>query len=137
MTTAKPRPVPKPNVYVSTEPFWEGARNGKLVLQYCKDTGRFQHYPRPVSMYTGSRNLEWREVSGRGEIYACTTVRVSGLGLEGRVPLNVATVELDEKVRIIANILDNSPEEIKIGARVVLAWDRLDEKTPYPAFRLA
>src|SRR5437660_3737858 len=125
------RPVPKPDVYVPTKPFWEGARAGKLMLQFCKDTQRFQHYPRPVSIYTGSRKLEWREVSGKGQIYACTIVRVPGPGLEGRVPLSVATVELDEGVRIIANIAGSNPEDVTIGRRVALAWDQLDGDTSY------
>jgi uncharacterized OB-fold protein len=130
------RPVPKPDVYVPSKAFWDGARAGKLMLQFCKDTNRFQHYPRPVSIHTGGRNLEWREVSGKGEIYACTIVRVPGPGLEGRLPLSVATVELDEGVRIIANIIGSNPEEVTIGRKVVLAWDELDGGTPYPAFRL-
>jgi uncharacterized OB-fold protein len=131
------RPIPKPDVYVPTQPFWDGARAGKLMLQFCKDTNRFQHYPRPVSIYTGSRNLEWREVSGKGQIYACTTVRIPGPGVEGRLPLSVATVELDDGVRIIANIIGSNPEKVTIGRRVVLAWDQLDGNTPYPAFKLA
>jgi uncharacterized OB-fold protein len=122
---------------VPTKPFWAGARADKLMLQFCNDTNRFQHYPRPVSIYTGSRNLEWREVSGKGQIYACTIVRVPGPGLEGRLPLSVATVELDEGVRIIANIIGSNPEEVAIGRRVILAWDYLDGDTPYPAFKLA
>ncbi|MBI1201121.1 MAG: DNA-binding protein [Rhodopseudomonas sp.] len=134
MSGEKRRVAPQPNVYVPTQPFWDGAREGKLVLQYCKDTNRFQHYPRPVSIYTGSRNLEWRAVSGLGVIYACTTLRISGPGLEGRVPLEVATVELDEQVRLIANIADSDPARIRIGARVKLAWDRIDDTTNYPAF---
>ena len=134
MSGDKKRIAPQPNVYVATQPFWDGVRAGKLVLQYCKDTNRFQHYPRPVSIFTGSRNLEWREVSGRGEIYACTTLRISGPGLEGRVPLAVATVELEENVRLIANIVDSEPAAIRIGARVRLAWDRIDDNTNYPAF---
>jgi uncharacterized OB-fold protein len=130
------RPVPKPDVFVPTQPFWDGARDGKLMLQFCKDTNRFQHYPRPVSIYTGTRNLEWREVSGKGRIYACTIVRVPGPGLEGRLPLSVATVELDEGVRIIGNIVGSKPEDVTIGRRVVLALDQLDEGALYPAFRL-
>jgi uncharacterized OB-fold protein len=131
------RPAPKPDVFVPTGPFWEGARQGRLVLQFCKDTGRFQHYPRPVSLYTGSRNLEWREVSGRGTVYAATTIRVPGPGLDGRLPLAVVTVELEEGVRILGNIVESEGKEIAIGARVELAWDRLGDGTPYPAFRIA
>jgi uncharacterized protein len=130
------RPVPKPPVYVDTAPFWTAASEGKLMLQYCKDTGQFQHYPRPVSIFTGSRNLEWREVSGKGTIYACTVIRVPGPGLEGRLPLSVATVELDEGVRILGNILGSDPEKVAIGQRVELAWDRLDDEVTYPAFKI-
>jgi hypothetical protein len=130
------RPVPKPSTYVDTAPFWEGAKNGKLVLQYCKDTGRFQHYPRPVSIFTGSRNLEWREVSGKGTIYACTVIRVPGPGLDGRLPLSVVTVELDENVRIIGNILNADPNSVAIGQRVEVAWDRLGGDVKYPGFNI-
>jgi uncharacterized OB-fold protein len=130
------RPVPRSDVYVATQPFWNGAREGKLVLQFCSDTGHFQHYPRPVSLSTGSRNLEWREVSGDGTIYAFTTLRVPGPGVESRLPLLIATVELDDGVRLLANILDASSGEVAIGKRVHLAWDHLDDDTPYPAFRL-
>jgi hypothetical protein len=134
--TPASRPVPKPDTYVETKPFWEGAKEGKFMLQYCKDTGRFQHQPRPVSMYTGSRNLEWREASGQGTIYACTVVRVPGPGIKDRIPLMAATVELAEGVRIIANILDAQPDDMKIGQKVELAWDTLDDGVPYPAFRI-
>jgi hypothetical protein len=130
------RPAPKENVFVDARPFWAGARAGKLVLQACADTGRLQHYPRPVSLFTGRRRLEWREVSGRGVVYAHTVVRVPGPGLEGRLPLAVALIELEEGVRIIANILDCKPEDVKIGQRVRLAWDHFDDGTPYPAFRI-
>ena len=131
------RPAPRENVYVDTAPFWKGVQEGKLVLQYCTEAKKFQHFPRPVSIYTGRRTLEWREVSGNGVIYACTVVRIPGPGLDGRLPLCVATVELDEGVRMIANILDCTPEQLAIGKRVKLAWDRLTDERNYPAFVLA
>ena len=131
------RPVPAPDRYVPSKPFWENAKKGRLVLQYCLDTQQFQHPPHPLSVYTGSQNIEWREVEGRGTIYAATVVRVPGPGVTGRLPLSVATVELAEGVRIIANIIESAASDIRIGADVALAWDTLDDSTPYPAFRIA
>jgi uncharacterized OB-fold protein len=130
------RPAPKPSVYVDTAPFWEAAKQGRLVLQFCKDTNQFQHYPRPVSIFTGSRNLEWREVSGRGVVYACTVIRVPGPGLDGRLPLSVVTVELDEGVRMLGNIVNVQPDKVAIGQRVEVTWDRLSDDFQYPAFRV-
>lgn len=136
-TTAPTRPIPRQGVYVDSKPFWDGIAQGKLVLQYCTEAKRFQHYPRPVSLYTGRRTLEWREVSGLGTIYACTVVRIPGPGVEGRIPLCVATVELDEGVRIIANVLRCAPGDLAVGKRVKLAIDHLAPDHPYPAFELA
>lgn len=135
-STPAARPVPRIGAYVDSQPFWDGIAAGKLVLQYCTEARRFQHYPKPVSSYTGRRTLEWRETSGKGVIYACTVVRIPGPGLEGRLPLCVATVELDEGVRIIANILNCTPEQMAIGKRVELAWDALTPEQRYPAFQL-
>lgn len=135
MNDKNARPAPAPGAYVPDQLFWDGARDGKLVLQYCAETNAFQHYPRPVSLATGSRLLEWREVSGHGTIYAFTTLRVPGPGTAGRMPLLIATVELDEGVRILANILDATAADIHIGMNVVIAWDRLDGDVAYPAFR--
>ncbi len=132
----KPRPTPKTNRFVDTEAFWQGTRNNELMLQYCPDTKQYQHYPRPISLYTGKRNLEWRKVAGTGTVYACTTVRVPGPGLEGRLPLSVVTVELDEGVRILGNVLNVEPDAVAIGQRVELAWDAINEDTAYPAFNV-
>jgi len=130
------RPVPKKGTFVDTAPFWEGIERGELVLQYCKDTDRFQHYPRPVSIYTGSRNLGWKAVSGNGVVYSRTVLRIPGPGITARLPLVVATIDLDEGARLLGNVLDASPEEVQIGCRVELAWDELDGGQRYPAFRL-
>jgi uncharacterized OB-fold protein len=52
------------------------------------------------------------------------------------LPLSVATVELDEGVRILGNILDVDPDKVAIGQRVVVAWDRLSDDAQYPAFKV-
>jgi hypothetical protein len=131
------RPLPRPNAYVDTKPFWEAARQGRLVLQYCLDAGKFQHYPRPVSVYTGKRNLEWRAVSGKGLVYAHTVTRVPMPGFEDRVPYIVVTVELEEGVRLLANLLNCAPEAVRIGMPVRLCWERLSDDINYPSFEPA
>ena len=135
MAGRSPRPAPAPDQYIPSAPFWDGARAGRLVLQACGDTGRMQHYPRPVSMATGSRNLVWRDVSGRGTIYAWTVLRTPTPGLEDAGPVVVATIELEEGVRILGRLLDADPAAVAIGQAVTLAWDHFDDGTPYPAFR--
>jgi hypothetical protein len=46
----------------------------------------------------------------------------------------VVTVELEEGVRILGNVLDRDPESVAIGQRVELAWDPISDDVQYPAF---
>ena len=133
---APPRRLPAESLYVDSAAFWRGTRESKLMLQYCTDSGSFQHFPRPVSLATGSRRLEWREVAGNGVVYAITTLRTPGLGADGRLPCVLALIELDEGVRILGNLLGDVAD-LKIGDRVSLAWDELGGDARYPAFAAA
>ena len=130
--TPKPRPVPRPTA--NTRFFWDAARRGKLALQYDPDAGRYQFWPRAISTATGRRNLEWRETSGRGEVYSYTVTHVPGAGFEERTPYVVGLIELDEKVRIIGNIVGVAPENVKIGMRVRVTFETLTEDIDYFAF---
>jgi len=59
--------------YGFAKPFWDGTREKKVVIQYCRKTQKFQHFPRPTSIFTGRRgDIEWREISGKGEIFSYT-----------------------------------------------------------------
>jgi len=137
--TAKPapkRPVPVPNTYFQAQPYWDGVKQKKLMLQYCPDTKQYQFFPRPVSNFTGKANLEWRESKQKGTIYAMTLTRVPMGGFEDRVPYPIVTVDLDEKVRMIGLLLNCKPEEAKIGDRVKVCWEALTETQNYPSFEL-
>ena len=130
-------PPPSPPLPVPTEfsaPFWEAARQQKLVIQYCPESGKYQHYPRPVSIYTGKRNIEWREVSGKGSAYALTVTRRGPPAFRGQEPYLVAIVELDEGVRLLTHIVNCSGEDARIGMRVRLRWRVLSDAFSFPVF---
>ena len=124
-----------PKTLPISAPFWEGTREKKLMLQYCLDSGQYQFYPRPVSIFTGSRNLEWREVSGEGEVFTYTIARVGWGPLEGVTPFIVATIRLDEGVTIMSNVIDCDLDRIAIGLRVEPVWAPLPDGTHLLLFR--
>ena len=132
-----PRPLPRVGAYMDTRPYWEAARNGKLVLQYCRDTGKAQFFPRPVSMETGRRNLEWREVSGRGTVYSFTNTFSAWPGHEDRVPYLCALVELPEGVRMMVNLLNVKAGDVKIGMPVKVCFEQLSDEIRLPQFEPA
>jgi uncharacterized OB-fold protein len=128
------RPLPKLGFYLDTKEFWEGARRQKLMLQFCTEGQKFQHYPRPVSVYTGRHTVEWREASGLGRVYSWTVTRSPWPGHESRVPYICAYVDLEEGVRFLCNLVDCREDEVEIGMPVEVRWDRLSDDIVYPDF---
>jgi uncharacterized protein len=53
-----------------TQPFWDAANEGRLVIQHCHACNQLQHPPAPTCQQCGSGDhLAWQEMSGRGTIY--------------------------------------------------------------------
>ncbi|MCX7314892.1 MAG: OB-fold domain-containing protein [Alphaproteobacteria bacterium] len=97
------RPVPVPTH--TSAPFWDAGKRGKFMLQYDPAAKKYQFFPRPVSIYSGSDKLEWREASGRGTLVARTNVQVPLRGFEKLVPFVLAAVNLEEGVRVVARLM--------------------------------
>jgi uncharacterized OB-fold protein len=113
-----------------SEPYWEGTKQKKLVLQRCKVTGKFQHFPRPVSIFTGRRSdIEWCEVSGKGEIYSYTITQRGTPAFRGTEPYAVVSVTLDVGVNFIADIVNCPADELKVGMKVKPYWHPLEDGT--------
>ena len=130
LTVERPLPVPTS----VSKPFWEAAARKELVFQFCRRSGRFQHFPRPISMGSGKRDLEWRRVSGLGHVYAFT-ITERGPGPFRQVGRYVvATIELDEGVRIVSNVVNCDPAAVSVGMRVRLFWLSLSPEINYPLF---
>lgn len=128
------RPAPVKQDF--SQPFWDGAAEGKFLLQRCPESGQYQFYPRPVSVQTGKRGLEWREASGRGTVYSFTVTYRSPLPVKGIAPYIVALMELEEGVRVMANLIGCAPDAARIGMAVKLAWVKAGEDN-FPAFEPA
>ena len=120
------RPIPRPSSL--TQPFWDAAKKGKLTLQFDKKTGKPQFWPRPVSIHSGSTDQEWREVSGKGKLYAWTEVHVPVRGLEDFAPYVLAAVELDEGVRVMSRLINVTASELTPGMAVKVAWEKLSDE---------
>jgi uncharacterized OB-fold protein len=129
------RPLPVPTE--TTKFFWDAAKQGKLALQYDPVAGQYQFWPRAISVATGRQNLEWRIVSGLGRLYSFTVTHVPTAGFEDRGPYPVGLVELDEGVRIIANLVRVDPAALAIGLRVKVAFEDIAPGVPYFAFEPA
>jgi hypothetical protein len=127
-------PLPDPSPL--TAGFWEAARNHILVVQQCQECGRYRHYPQHLCPDCKSSEWVWAPVSGAARIYSFTkTYQPFGASWASRVPYAVATVELDEGVRMVSDLPDEDLDDVEIGRSVEVFFEDLDEIT-LPRFRL-
>jgi uncharacterized OB-fold protein len=121
-----------------TREFWESAKQGKLVFQYCSKCDMLQAYPKPCCSECGSERLSWKEVSGEGTVYSFTIPRQvvdNSPAFKDQLPFVVAVVQLKEGPRLITNIVDLPPEEVKIGMEVRVTFEDISPEITLPKFR--
>mgnify|MGYP002624739679 CR=1 FL=1 len=129
-------------------PFYVFARERKLCVQRCPDSGRWIFPPRPVSPYGAHRAPVWETVSGRGTIWSFVVPHPPMLPyFAERAPFNVVLVALDEDptVRLAGNVVEGDDgalrpvptERLRIGAPVRVVFDRLDDEWTLPRWVLA
>ena len=128
----KPLPVVNP----WAKPFWEGARERKLLIQKCKDCEKFIFYPRIVCPYCFSENVEWVEASGKGTIYSYTVVvNNAPSAFIDDMPYVVAIIKLEEGVQMLSNIVGCEPSELKCDMPVEVTFEKLNDGFTLPKFK--
>lgn len=117
--------------------YWQAAANGDLLIQQCPACGHHQHYPRALCLRCGA-TPGWRSASGRGVIYSYTVVRQMGLPpFNEKVPYVVALIDLEEGPRLVGNVVDCEPEQVRIGVPVTAVMHRFSPSVAAPQWRLA
>lgn len=112
------------------EPYWQAAREGRLLLKKCADCGKTHYYPRPLCPFCMSSSTEWLEASGTGSIYSWSVER------RATPPYAIAFVTLPEGPTLLTNIVDCDFDALAIGQSVKLAFETREEQ-PVPVFRPA
>ena len=81
---------------------------------------------------------EWIDARGTGSVYSYTVARrPAGPAFKPDAPYVVAIVELDEGARMMTNIVGCPPESVRIGQRVVVAYEDVTDEISLPKFRLS
>lgn len=116
-------------------PFFDGAREGRLMLQRCTACGVW-HYPvRTRCTACQQAALEWAAASGRGVVFSHGRPHRLPPGLEERMPLTLVVVDLEEGVRMSSNLIDADPAVVRTGMPVEVAFEKLSEECVLPVFR--
>lgn len=113
--------------------WWEGCDAGRLLIQKCSECGTLRHPPRPMCGECQSTRWESIEASGRGTVYSYTVLyhpMIPGYDF----PLPVTLVDLEEGVRMVANVKGCEVDDIHIGMKVECVFEDVDESMKLPFF---
>ena len=121
-----------------SRPFWDGAKENKLMIQKCKISGKCFLYSRGHSGTNATNEYEWIEASGKGIIYSYTVSHIPGGSRYylDKTPYVIGSILLEEGVRLTSNIMSKNFNDIKIGSKVFVEYIELNESIVFPCFKL-
>ena len=133
-----PDDMPRPEPSIDEAGFWEFCKERSLRFQSCTQCGTLRHPPLPMCPRCQSCGTEWKAAPEEAEVYSFTVVHhASHPAVAARLPYVVAVVEFPAMpgVRLITNITDIDPREVRVGLRVKLWWDDVGDGMHVPRFR--
>lgn len=132
MSSLKPVPHPTP----LSAPYWEGARQGKLLLQRCGACGKVRHYPQLLCGQCQSDQVEWFHASQRGAVHSWTVAHHAfHPAFAEELPYTLVLVDMEAGVRVLGRYLGDTPLALGLPLRLTFEPDAQD--TPVPVFRPA
>jgi uncharacterized OB-fold protein len=125
---------PAPTVTDDSARFWEAARDGRLVAQRCAGCGELHHPPRPVCPRCHSLEHDFIELAGTGVVYSFALLHYPQHPAF-TYPVVAVLVDLDEGVRVLSNLVDVEPADVRIGLGVEVAFEPTVADMAVPVFR--
>ena len=115
---------PSPPINADSKTFWEAANRRELLYQTCPKCGYVQFYPRARCTKCHHDALEWRTSSGQGTVHTFTlNHRAPTPAFQAMVPYVIALIDMKEGFRIMANVLDAPPDQVRIGMPVKIVFE--------------
>jgi uncharacterized OB-fold protein/acyl dehydratase len=106
----------RPAVSKDTQFFWDGINAHELRIQKRPD-GSLQHPPLPALWNDKDAPTDYIVASGRGKVFSYVVHHAPQI--PGRsLPFVIALVELDEGVRMLGELRNADPAEVRIGMSV-------------------
>lgn len=135
-TTSYAKPLP--TVDDSNRPFWEAAREGRLMLQTCTDCNHVRYPLNHVCPVCLSGKFDWRAMSGKATVYSSIVFhQVYNQAFATDVPYNVSLIQLDEGPRMFSNVVGLAPSDVKVGDKVQVFFDPVTPDMSIPRFKPA
>jgi uncharacterized OB-fold protein len=108
--------------------YWrETAQRYRYEAARCDACGRIHFPPRLVCSSCRGTTFTKTTLAQEGTLETFTVIRVAPPGFAAETPYAVGIVTLDDGVKLMAQVVDVSPEDLAIGQRVRLEFRRLQK----------
>jgi uncharacterized OB-fold protein len=128
------KPLPRPNKLSAA--YWEGTQQHELRIVHCTDC---DHNFLPAADRCPkclSKRVEWVRASGKGKVWSWVVFHQRYFpAFEAELPYNVAYVELEEGPRLMTNIIDCDPGDLRCDMPVEVIFDDVTPEISLPKFR--
>lgn len=112
-----------PVVNPDNKAYWDGCKEHKLLVQRCKKCGRLRIPASYVCQDCLSTETELAEMAPEGTLYSFVVMhRAFHPSVQEKTPYVVATIDLAENVRILANMFDVDPDSLHCGDAVTISF---------------
>ena len=129
---------PLPRLDDANAPFWEGARQGRLLLQRCTACGAWRFPAARHCAACGGQESRWSAASGRGEVWSfCRFHRDYFGGFAAELPYTVVLVRLAEGALLFSNLVGVEPGRVRIGLPVRACFEPVSDAVTLVKFRPA
>ncbi|MGE0742399.1 MAG: Zn-ribbon domain-containing OB-fold protein [Hyphomonadaceae bacterium] len=119
-----------------TQPFWDAARAGKLLVQHCRACARKFFRPEIACPHCRSREWDWVESNGRGKLYSFSVMHRSP-SPAFKAPFIFAAIEMEEGWSLFSNLIGLDIDEAAIGMPVEVCFHAVSDDLTVPLFRPA
>jgi uncharacterized OB-fold protein len=93
-----------------TKEFWSKLSTGEFTTTQCQECNHLMFPPREHCSVCWSNDMQWVSLSGKGKLYARTTIHAAPDIFRNQVPYSVGIIDLDEGLRLIATIVDEEKQ---------------------------
>lgn len=100
----------------------------RLEANKCKSCGITFFPPRLICPQCKARELEPTKLAEKGKVFSYTIIRVPPHQFADQAPYVVGIVELDDGVKLTAQIVDCDFEDLKIGQRVKIEFRKVSQE---------
>ena len=128
------KPLPIPTKW--SQPFWDAAKQHKLVLKKCGKCGFIDHPPYLYCTSCHADEHEWIEASGKATL-AAYAINVFGVPFPfwDDLPYVVALIDLQEGPRMISNIVECDHDKLENGMKLEVLFDDVSGEISLPKWR--